>query len=294
VIYDILEHIEEDKYDEIGIDEAWYTTRIKMRKEYYRVKKNVAEQLSKMFLKCATDHVWMKRYNMCVDYYYRYVYDTGVKLGYNEFFGKMKKREWNEMSCACIMIEGDNVELLRYAYDNGSPINAAMYVLVAGSGHIKCLKYMHEKGYEMGDFVCEGAASRGQLECLKYAHENGCPWNEDVCKYAARRGKLECLRYAHENGCPWDYEVCNEASCNGRYECLKYAHENGCPWENDNPKICEEYAGNCVYSHYRDEHENSDYWSEERKSKWEKKLETSKKCLEYIEECISGEHDKKS
>ena len=74
----------------------------------------------------------------------------------------------------------------------------------ARRGNLEVLKYAHENGCPWSRRTCACAALRGHLEVLKYAHENGCPWNFDTCTFAAYRGQLEVLKYLHENGCPWD------------------------------------------------------------------------------------------
>jgi hypothetical protein len=95
--------------------------------------------------------------------------------------------------------------------------------------NINLLKYAHENGCEWNANTCHYEALSENLECLKYAHEHECPWDEIICRNAAKNGNIECLKYAHVNGCPWDGWTCYYASCNGHLECLKYAHENGCP-----------------------------------------------------------------
>ena len=49
------------------------------------------------------------------------------------------------------------------------------------TGNVNILKYAHENGCPWNEIVCAHAARYGHLKCLQYAHENGCPWNMDVC-----------------------------------------------------------------------------------------------------------------
>ena len=104
---------------------------------------------------------------------------------------------------------------------------------MARKGNLELLKYAHENGCPWDRSTCSSAAQNGHLECLKYLHENGCPWDDWTCSSAAFNGHLECLKYAHEIGCPWGVYTCSNAAENGHLECLKYAHENGCPWDED-------------------------------------------------------------
>src|SRR5271163_622090 len=84
----------------------------------------------------------------------------------------------------------------------------------AQEGHLECLKWAHENGCPLDWWTCVLAAKNGHLECLKYARENGCPWNEETCAYAALNGHLQILQWARENGCPWDEETCALAAKN--------------------------------------------------------------------------------
>ena len=102
---------------------------------------------------------------------------------------------------------------------------------VSERGYLKCLKYARENGCPLDVVTCASAAKEGHLDCLKYAHENGCPWDKSTCTSAASGGYIYCLKYAHENGCLWDETTCNEAANKGHLECLKYVHENGCAME---------------------------------------------------------------
>jgi len=77
----------------------------------------------------------------------------------------------------------------------------------ASVGNLELLKYAHENGYSWDSLTCYYAVECVHLECLKYAHENGCEWDSSTCSNAAANGHLECLRYAHENGCDWDSSI---------------------------------------------------------------------------------------
>lgn len=50
-------------------------------------------------------------------------------------------------------------------------------------GHIHCLKFAYQNGCPMEEMTCSVAAQQGYLDCLVYAHENGCLWSfEEMCK----------------------------------------------------------------------------------------------------------------
>jgi hypothetical protein len=70
-----------------------------------------------------------------------------------------------------------------------------------------CLKYAHENGCPLDSDTCRNAAERGQLDCLKYAHENGFKWDEDTCSFAAKNGHLSCLKYTSSRIQAPSYEI---------------------------------------------------------------------------------------
>ena len=75
------------------------------------------------------------------------------------------------------------------------------------TSNINLLKYAHENGCPWDLGTCTIAPYYGHLDCLKYAHENGCPWDKDTCFDAAKNGNLDCLKYVHENGCPYNKSI---------------------------------------------------------------------------------------
>jgi hypothetical protein len=72
---------------------------------------------------------------------------------------------------------------------------------ISRKGEVDLLRYAHENGCHWDRFTCVEASGRGHLECLKYLHENGCSWDRDTRAKSSWMGHLECLKYAHENGC---------------------------------------------------------------------------------------------
>ena len=135
----------------------------------------------------------------------------------------------------------DTTSTLSWALEKCSEYRKARFCeQMARKGNLELLKYAHENGCPWDKDTCSEAAYHGHLECLKYAHENGCPWDESTCSAAAEKGHLECLKYAHENGCPWDERTCKWAAYYGHLECLKYAREHGCPGAEDALRCADE------------------------------------------------------
>src|SRR5205085_11975625 len=74
---------------------------------------------------------------------------------------------------------------------------------ISKCGNLEVLKWARENGCSWNVSTCENAASGGHLEVLKWAHENACPWDKWTCEKAAQGGHLEVLKWARENGCAW-------------------------------------------------------------------------------------------
>ena len=77
-----------------------------------------------------------------------------------------------------------------------------------GCGNLEILRYAHENGCPWDAQTCSHAADGGHLQVLQYAHDYGCPWGAETCKRAAAKGHLQVLQYAH-------YSV----ECSGVYAC---------------------------------------------------------------------------
>ena len=136
--------------------------------------------------------------------------------------------EWH-LEISEVVASCGNLELLKFAYDDGCPCNEGTCITAASFNKLEVLKYLNENGCILSVPASIEAAKNGNLEMIKYLHENGCPWDAHTCAEAASFGSLEMLKYLHENGCPWDDETTEFASEFNNIECLKYAHENGCP-----------------------------------------------------------------
>ena len=97
-------------------------------------------------------------------------------------------------------------------------------------GKIDCLRYAHQNGGPLDRYLVACAASGGSVDCLRYALDNGCVWDSSICFYAARDGRSECLKYALENGCPVDTTTIWNAfswSATFHIECFKILCSQG-------------------------------------------------------------------
>ena len=135
----------------------------------------------------------------------------------------------NPDSLCCEAATKGNLEMLKWARENGCPWDGRTCVVAAFHGHLEMLKWARENGCPWDECTCAVAAQNGHLEMLKWARENGCPWDVLTCTYAAGNGHLEVLKWARENGCPWDFWTSSLARWCRHLEVLKWALENGCP-----------------------------------------------------------------
>ena len=98
---------------------------------------------------------------------------------------------------------------------------------IAIYGNLEVLKWARENGCEWNSYTCSYAAEGGHLEVLKWARDNGCEWSSYTCAYAAYGGHLEVLKWARDNGCVWNSFTCSRAARGGHLEVLKWARDNG-------------------------------------------------------------------
>jgi hypothetical protein len=75
----------------------------------------------------------------------------------------------------------------------------------AGHGNLELLKWARENGCPWNDRTPVNAAITGKLETLEWLHENECPFNEDACRHAFDEEHWDCLEYLVDNELPgWE------------------------------------------------------------------------------------------
>ena len=182
-----------------------------------------------------------------------------------QYFQRKYKITWT-LGMAAVAVENGQLECLRIAHEQGSPLDAQLCILAAKHKHLHCLQYLHEQGCAWSRHVCKFAAANGDLAMLTYAHQQGCKWNAEVYLAAAQGGHLQCLKYANEQGLvmsdnphyahgpctaaashghldclaylreldfSWDAETMSGAARGGHADCLRYTIEHGCPGTGD-------------------------------------------------------------
>jgi len=166
-------------------------------------------------------------------------------------------------TCSFIARDG-NVDLLKYAHDNGCLWDRRTFLMILTKGKglrsdpIICYREKKNHPLKIRNKRIEGK----YMECLKYCYENGCIWDECNYDYMLEEGNLECFKYAYELGCPWNFiardvvkiggiefvkflhkanhhdeywddYMCKYSAKYGKIDCLKYSHEHGYPWNKE-------------------------------------------------------------
>ena len=86
-------------------------------------------------------------------------------------------------------------------------------------GHLEVLRWAHENGCPLNNLCLPFAAKGGHLATVQWLRANGCPWSWTVCNAAVvgqqgrpgaaawtgqLNGHVHVLRWIRKNGCPWD------------------------------------------------------------------------------------------
>ncbi|CAL6290279.1 unnamed protein product [Bathycoccus prasinos] len=172
-----------------------------------------------------------------------------------------KGLKWDKWVSSASAEQG-NLEMLKYCFEHGCPLDDYTAICAAHNGHLRCLKFLIEDAkvnwYDQtacaaaegghleilrmpDDIQCkcdEFAAFGGHIECLNYLHQIGVPWSEEVPIYASQAGKIEILERIHELGCPLNEDACSEAALHGHLDLLKFLrNELKCPWDSGTPAL---------------------------------------------------------
>ncbi|KAL5239970.1 hypothetical protein ACI65C_007380 [Semiaphis heraclei] len=174
------------------------------------------------------------------------------KLECLKFFHK-RGLPWNPLTCVAAIL-GDNTDCLKYALDNGCPMDTPEVIQAAAfMGKLFTIKYLYEHGSPWSITACNRAARNGHLECLKFMRDNGCPWSVKTVTAAVKSNNFECLKYLVDSGCPLNPgDPIEEAAYHGHLKCLKYLHQHGCQWTNDTCNYTESQIKlSITYSHLK-------------------------------------------
>jgi len=179
-----------------------------------------------------------------------------------------KGLKWDKWVSSAAAEQG-NLEMLKYCFEHGCPLDDYTAVCAAHNGHLGCLKFLIEDAKvdwydQMACAAAEGghleilrycaskkecqmtsnanvmifAAFGGHIGCVNYLHQIGVPWSKEVPIYASQAGKIEILERIHELGCPLNEDACSEAALHGHLDLLKFLrNELKCPWDSGTPAL---------------------------------------------------------
>jgi hypothetical protein len=75
--------------------------------------------------------------------------------------------------------------------------NKGVYLRSAATkGQLEVLKWARDNGCDWNSDTCSSAARGGQLDLLKWLRDNGCDWDYKTAAYAAEGGHLDLLKWA--------------------------------------------------------------------------------------------------
>lgn len=156
------------------------------------------------------------------DIYTECVYYTRMGLVDCIQYAHLNGSEWS--SALCVDAARYSFECLKYAIDNGCPINNTDICKQA-------LRYKQilDNGCPLDGTICEQAAMFGHLQCLHLAHKKGCPMTKNICTMSIFRDSAQCLKYAHQHGAKLTSRTLYLTARDKHQKCFKYLYQHQCP-----------------------------------------------------------------
>ena len=74
-----------------------------------------------------------------------------------------------------VAAENNNLDMLRFLFEEGVPINSKACRYAAGNGNLDMLKWLRSKGVPWDFTITDQAIERDNMDVLVYAISNGCP-----------------------------------------------------------------------------------------------------------------------
>jgi hypothetical protein len=109
---------------------------------------------------------------------------------------------WDEFTTN-MALERGHIPMLQWLFEHHAVFNSKkVYAIPAENGNLQVLKWARDNGFTMTENDSAAAANGGQLECLQFLHRNGCPWSEMVPKNAINGKHFSLVEWALENECP--------------------------------------------------------------------------------------------
>ncbi|PRP87723.1 hypothetical protein PROFUN_02423 [Planoprotostelium fungivorum] len=155
---------------------------------------------------------------------------------------------WDEVEVCKEAARAGHAEIVRWADENGYPIDFSPLTAAAVSCSFPFLQWIYEKGGILwtGVFslrfvlifqgVCAEAARLGKMQTLDWLRGHGCPWDKEVTVHLARNGMLDELEKVHREGCPWDQETFS-AGLECSPQVAEWLLNHGCPVNRRNKRL---------------------------------------------------------
>jgi hypothetical protein len=117
--------------------------------------------------------------------------------------------------------------LLKYILKDAHEIDPDIGWTATKKGHLDMLKWLYSRGCPINKYNCADAACYGHLHILKWLRRQKCPWDEETCDWSALYGHLETLQWALDNGCPQGEGTGSYAVQGGHLPVIQLLHDNG-------------------------------------------------------------------
>jgi len=88
------------------------------------------------------------------------------------------------------------LDVLKYLRETMNiPWDVATGAAAAWIGNLEILKWARENGCPWDKRTCDNAARNGNLKLLKWARKNGTPWDDETCASALKGKHFEVVKY---------------------------------------------------------------------------------------------------
>lgn len=128
------------------------------------------------------------------------------------------------------IIGSGNLELIKWAEQNGCVYNETSIATAAQSAHPEVLKWFHERGTTFNDDIGECLAYRGHVEMLAWLSERGYRF-PNICQWAVIGHRINVLVWARDHGYTLDSSLYAEAFSYQHLGVLVWLYENGYPFD---------------------------------------------------------------
>jgi hypothetical protein len=98
---------------------------------------------------------------------------------------------------------GDHMNVLLWLRGRGAPLSGdGVPYAATRTGNMDMLRWAVDNGCALTSALCSSAAAEGHLTMLMWLRGRGCPWGPDTCSMGVQH--LGVLCWARAQGCPWD------------------------------------------------------------------------------------------